>query len=198
MTLDTKSLILDLYAIHAFQFNSFTLKSGIQSPIYIDLRLIISYPHLLKKMSAALHTLVSPLSFNHLCGVPYAAIPIATALALAGDYPMVFCRKEAKDYGMKKLVEGKFEKGQTCLLVEDVITSGASILETVHSLRSEGLIVNDVVVMLDREQGGKENLKKQGIALHALLNIFTVLQVLLEEKKITQEAVDNVTTFLKT
>ncbi len=198
MTPEIKSLILDLYAIEAIKFGSFTLKSGIQSPIYIDLRLVISYPPLMKKLSAALEKLIAPLSFDVLCGVPYAALPMTTALSLEGNHPMIMCRKETKDYGTKKLIEGKFEKGQTCLLIEDVVTSGASIMETAASLRKQDLEINDAIVMLDREQGGKQKLKENSIELHALMSIFDLLKVLSDEKKISEETVKKVNDFLKT
>jgi uridine monophosphate synthetase len=191
-----KSLILDLYAIGAIQFGSFTLKSGVESPIYIDLRLLISYPSLMVTFSAALGKLLAPLSFDLLCGVPYAAIPITTALSLGGHYPMIMCRRETKGYGTKKLIEGKFEAGQTCLLVEDVVTSGRSLLETADVLRKQDLILRDAIVMVDRRQGGGVKLKENGIALHALLDIFDLLEVLLGEKKISEETSKGVKDFL--
>jgi uridine monophosphate synthetase len=196
MTSETKSLILDLYAIESIKFGCFTLKSGLQSPIYIDLRLIISYPSLMKKFSAALDKLIAPLSFDILCGIPYAALPITTALSLEGNHPMIMCRKETKDHGTKKLIEGKFEKGQTCLLIEDVVTSGASIMQTAAALRKMDLEINDAIVLLDREQGGKEKLKENNIKLHPLLSVFDLLQVLFHEKEITEETFQSVDTFL--
>lgn len=196
MTPETKSLILDLYAIEAIKFGSFTLKSGLESPIYIDLRLIISYPQLMKKFSAALNKLIAPLSFDILCGIPYAALPITTALSLEGNHPMIMCRKETKDYGTKKLIEGKFEKGQTCLLIEDVITSGASIMETTAALRKQDLEINDAIVLLDREQGGKEKLKENSIELRPLISVFDLLKVLFYDKKISEETFKKVNEFL--
>src|SRR5262249_23381806 len=191
-----KSLILDLYAIQAIQFDSFTLKNGLKSPIYIDLRLLISYPSLMKVMTDALSKLIAPLSFNLLCGVPYAAIPIATALSLQGQHPMVMCRKEAKGYGTKKQVEGKFEAGQTCLLIEDVVTFGKSILETATLLREQDLIVNDAVTIVDRCQGGGAQLKEHNITLHTLLRSFDILDVLLSEQKISANIFKKVRDFL--
>jgi uridine monophosphate synthetase len=197
MTPEIKSLILDLHSIQSVKFGSFTLKSGILSPIYLDLRVIISYPALLKKISNALGQLMEPLSFDLICGVPYTALPIATVLSLDQNIPMVMRRKEAKDYGTKKLIEGKFEKGQTCLIIEDVVTSAASILETVTPLRAEGLEIKDAVVVLNREQGGKERLKENGIELHSLIGIFDLLKVLLDEKRVSEETFQEVNEFLR-
>jgi uridine monophosphate synthetase len=197
MTPETKSLILDLFAIQAVKFGTFTLKSGIQSPIYFDLRVVISYPVILKNISNALGKLMAPLPCDLICGVPYTALPIATAISLERSIPMVMRRKEAKDYGTKKLIEGKFEKGQTCLIIEDVVTSGASILETAAPLKAEGLEIEDAVVVLNREQGGKERLKENGIELHSLISVFTLLKVLFHEKKIPETTFREVNEFLE-
>ncbi len=196
VTPEIKNLILELYTIEAIQFGNFTLKSGLQSPIYIDLRLIISYPFLLKKLSICLNHLVSKFPFDMICGIPYAALPITTALSLEGDYPMIMCRKEIKDYGTKKIIEGKFEKGQTCLLLEDVVTFGTSILETASILRKQDLEIKDAIVILDREQGGKEKLKEHHITLHALISVFDLLKVLFHEKKISEQIFKQVNDFL--
>jgi uridine monophosphate synthetase len=196
MSPEIKSLILDLYAIQAIKFGTFTLKSGIQSPIYLDLRVIISYPAVLKKITSALDKLVAPLVFDLLCVVPYTALPIATALSLERDIPMVMRRKEAKDYGTKKIIEGVFHKGQTCLIIEDVITSGTSILETVAPLQAEGIEVEDAIVVLNREQGGQERLQEKGIHLHSLISIFDLLKVLFYEKRISENQFRDVNQFL--
>jgi uridine monophosphate synthetase len=176
-----RDCILKLYDIGAIKFGSFKLKSGITSPIYIDLRLLVSYPHLLQQIADELWTLQEGLEYDLLCGVPYTALPLATALSLSHGKSMVMRRKEAKTYGTKKPLEGVYKAGQRCLIVEDLITSGASILETVDVLEKEGLQVTDAILVLDREQGAVENLRNRGINVHALFTMSEVVDSLREQ-----------------
>lgn len=171
-----EELIIELYNIGAIKFGEFTLKSGITSPIYIDLRLIVSHPKVLWAVSEAMWKRIEKLPKDVICGVPYTALPIATALSLKHHIPMVMRRKEAKSYGTKKLIEGVFHEGQTCLVIEDLITSGKSIFETLDPLEEVGLKVQDIVVLIDREQGGRKVLESKGYHLHS---VFSLTQMLL-------------------
>ncbi|MDR2539633.1 MAG: orotate phosphoribosyltransferase [Chlamydiales bacterium] len=195
--LQTKKMILDLFSIGSIQFGSFILKSGITSPIYIDLRRMISFPKLVKEIRDALWQLASALEFSLICGVPYTALPIATAISLEYNVPMLMRRKEVKEYGTKSSIEGLFNKKQFCLIVEDVITTGQSILETVVPLKNRGIVVKDICVVLNREQSGIKALQKNGLFVHSLLSIYEVLEVLYEEKKIEEHVFQKVTCFLK-
>jgi len=192
-----RSLIHKLFELGAVKFGTFTLKSGIVSPIYIDLRLTISNPRLLVLIGEAMREAVRNNAFDLICGVPYTALPFATAISIQHSVPMILCRKEKKEYGTGRRVEGIFSPGQKCLIVEDVITSGQSIFETIGPLQQEGLVVEDVVVLVDREQGGKKFIESKGYRVHPICTITTIINELLKEKKINEEVADSVRTFIK-
>ena len=121
---------------------------------------------------------------------------MATLISVEAGMPMVVRRKEAKDYGTKKMLEGVWKEGQGCLVVEDVVTTGSSVLETAALLREHGMIVTDCVVLLDREQGAVSALSNNGVAVHAVLKVSTVLEVLVKHNRISGEMADSVRAFL--
>ncbi len=170
-----KKLIDDLYLIRALKFGEFKLKSGALSPFYVDLRVIISHPPILRAIAQHILDLIAPLTFQRIAGIPYAGLPIATAVSLAGNLPMIYARKEAKDYGTKRVIEGAFAAGETVVLIDDVITDGASKFEAAEPLAQAGLVVKDFAIFLDREQGGADRLRDRGYTLHSALRISAVL-----------------------
>lgn len=177
--MNKSEIICKLYEIEAIKLGSFTLKSGITSPIYIDMRQIIGYPKLLQAISEVIWEQAKQLSFDLLCGVPYNALPIATCLSLQHDKPMLIVRKEAKAYGTKKMVEGCYQAGQTCLIIEDVVTTGSSILTVVEELKTVGLQTPYVAAFLDRGAEARATLKQAGCEFFnvtTLTEIITTLQ----------------------
>ncbi|CAG0905133.1 unnamed protein product [Cyprideis torosa] len=191
-----EEFLLRAFPLGIIQFGRFTLKSGLESPFYVDLRSLASSPELLKTLSNRLLEKLGDVGFDLICGVPYAALPMATTMSLESGVPLIIKRKENKGYGTKKILEGIYKQGQKCLLVDDVITSGLSLMETLWEIEKEGLVVKDICVVLDRAQGGVENLKEKGYNVHSLFNIHEVLDILLKHGHLDQEKADEVRDFV--
>jgi uridine monophosphate synthetase len=185
-----------LLSAGCIKFGEFTLKSGLKSPIYIDLRQIIAYPKLLAQIAEAYLPILQRLSFSRLAGLPYAAIPIATAISLAGNYPMIYPRKEVKTYGTKAEIEGEYHTGETVVVIDDLATTGGSKFEAIEKLTGAGLVVKDVVVLVDRQSGAKESLAQAGYSLHAVLTIHEMLDYLETNGKVDKDKIEATRKFL--
>ena len=190
------SLADELLKAGCIKFGSFTLKSGLQSPIYIDLRRIISYPRLLEKIGAAYLPLLKQLTFDRIAGLPYAAIPIATAVSLQGNHPMIYPRKEVKTYGTKAEIEGEYHPGETVVVIDDLATTGGSKFEAIEKLTGVGLVVKDIVVLVDRQSGAKESLAQAGYVMHAVLTISQLLDYWEEMGKVGEDKIEETRKFL--
>jgi uridine monophosphate synthetase len=177
-------LIDDLSAMQSLRFGEFKLKSGALSPFYVDLRVIISRPSVLRQVAGRLLPLVAQLPCQHVAGIPYAGLPIATAVSLAGNIPLLYARKEIKDYGTRRTIEGRYGAGDRVVLIDDVITDGASKFEAAAPFEAAGLTVRDFVILLDREQGGADRLRERGYTLHSALRITDVLAYLREQGRL--------------
>lgn len=184
-------LCRELIKINAIKFGQFKLKSGMIAPIYFDFRHIISYPSIMKMVAEEMWELVKDKyekkEFTHICGVPFTALPIASSISILKNVPMLMKRKEAKTYGTGALVEGIYTRETKCLIIEDVITTGLSVYETAKALNDLNIKTNDVIVLLDRKQGGLINLEKSGIRVHKLMDIQVFLTKALSMKLITNE-----------
>lgn len=192
-----EELVIRLFEAGCVKFGSFTLASGKTSPIYIDLRRLVSFPDLFSKVASAYAEASKSLSFELVSGVPYAALPISAVAALKLGKGLIYPRKEPKTHGTGQAIEGVFTPGQVALLYEDVITSGGSILTAAATLREVGLIIRDVVVLVERSQGGRESLQADGINLHAILNLDEIMTVLRENALIDAEMFAQVKHYLE-
>jgi uridine monophosphate synthetase len=191
--MEKEYIILSLYYIGAIKFGNFILKSRVESPFYIDLRLIISYPKLLNNISKLIYKEIKNLHFDNICGVPYTALPIATTISSNNNIKMIIRRKEKKQYGTKKIIEGVYKENETCLIIEDIITTGSSIIETKNELNNVGLNVNDAIVLINRSN----NINNIGnINIHSIFTINEIFNFLLKEKKITLQQFNSCINFL--
>ena len=163
-----KTLADGLLEAGCVKFGEFTLKSGAKSPIYIDLRRLVAFPELLKQAATAYAEIIQGLEFDQLAALPYAAMPIGTAISLHGGWGMIYPRKEVKEYGTKVQVEGVFKAGQRIVVIDDLISSGGSKLEGIEKLNAVDLKVQDIVVLIDRQSGGIDFMAEHGYTLHSV------------------------------
>jgi uridine monophosphate synthetase len=198
ITNDELSALADgLLSAGCIKFGEFILKSGLKSPIYIDLRRIITYPKLLQQIAEAYLPILRSLSFDRIAGLPYAAIPIATAVSLQGNYPMIYPRKEVKTYGTKAEIEGDFNAGETALVIDDLATTGGSKFEAIEKLTAVGLKVKDIVVLVDRQSGAKESLEQAGYFMHSVLTITQLLDYYESTGKVEKDKIEETRKFLE-
>ncbi|MEM2465976.1 MAG: orotate phosphoribosyltransferase [Candidatus Bathyarchaeia archaeon] len=180
-----------LNRIGALQFGTFKLTSGKISPYYIDLRIVPSFPDAFQRICNLYTNFVKEKigveNFERVAGIPVAGIPFASLVAYNLRKPFLYIRKGVRLHGRQRRVEGILTPGDRVLLVDDLITTGLSLRRAAKAIAAEGGIVNDVVVLVNREEGGEEKLKKSGIRLHALLNISQVAKMLYETGAINEE-----------
>ena len=198
-----RRLVVGLMDIGSIKFGAFRLKlhdknpNAPLSPIYVDLRLVRSAPSLLRETSALLGRQVLALNPDFVADVPTAATPIVGVIAAMFDLPMITPRPTRKEHGVAAQVEGNIRPGARVVLVDDLITRADSKLEAVALLRDRGMIVDDVVVLVDREQGGAAHLAEHGCRLHAAITLRRILEVLVEESRLPSAKRDEVILYLE-
>jgi len=187
-----------LYQAGCLQFGDFVLHSGLHSPVYVDLRRLASYPGVLREVALAYARLLQPLTFDRIAAVPYAAMPIGTAISLLTGHPMIYPRREVKQYGARRRIEGVYASGERVVLVDDLISTGGSKLEAMEPLREAGLVCQDVAVLIDREQGGAQDLARHGCRLHAVLTLREIVGALEAKGLVSRSDAERVRDYLGT
>ncbi len=203
MTIETKKVEMAkiLTNIDALKFGLFKLTSGKVSPYYVDLRVIPSFPDAFRDISEFLaETITKQIglkNFDRIAGVPVAGIPFASQVAYNLKKPFLYVRKGFKMHGRERRVEGILVSGNRVLLVDDLVTTGLSLKEAAEAVRVEGGVVTDAVTFLDREEGGKVILEKNGVKLHTLLRISEIADTLFEMGSIDEESLKTIKKQLK-
>ena len=185
-----------LFEKKIIRFGDFTLASGNKSPYYIDLRLVPSYPHEYRKMIKGLQNLIAEdigfENFHSLVSVPTGGLMVAASLATEIVKPLIYVRKQAKEHGTSKAVEGVTCHDMKLLMIEDVVTSGGSIINAIKSIKEEKMVIVDAYAVVDRMEGATQALQDEGVKLHSLLTINDITQILFEQKLISEDVLKQV------
>ena len=178
------------------KFGDFTLASGKKSSYYVDLRLVPSYPHQFRTMIKYLQNNITESvglsSFDSLVSVPTGGLVIASALAIETVKPLIYVRSKPKDYGTSKSVEGQIHEGMKVVMIDDVATTGGSVVNAIKSLKEANIAIEDVYVIVNRMEGADEALKELGVKLHSITNIIQITQALHEQKFVDGDILEKV------
>jgi len=178
------------------RFGDFTLASGKKSSYYVDLRLIPSYPHQFRKMVKFLQNeIIKDIGldkFDSLVSVPTGGLVIASALAIETVKPLIYVRSKPKDYGTSKSVEGKIWEGMKVVMIDDVATTGGSIVNGIKSLKEAKIKVDDAYVIVNRMEGADEALEEEGVTMHSITNVMQITKSLYEQNLVDEDVLHKV------
>ena len=180
----------------ALKFGDFTLSSGKSSSYYVDLRLVSSFPHQFRKMVKKLQELISEEigfdNFDCLASVPTGGLVIASALAMETVKPLIYVRTKPKEHGTTKSIEGVIHKGMKVLMIDDVATSGSSMIDSIKQLKDAGIVVKDACVILNRLEGAEKALGLEGIKMHQLTDIIEITKSLHEANLVNNQILEKI------
>ncbi len=178
------------------KFGDFTLASGKKSSYYVDLRLVPSYPHEFRKMVKYLENeIIQDIGldkFDSIVSVPTGGLVIASALAIEAVKPLIYVRSKPKDYGTSKSVEGKINEGMKVVMIDDVATTGGSVVNAIKSLKEVNVIIKDAYVIVNRMEGANEALSELGVQMHSVLDILQITKILYDQNLIQQDILEKV------
>jgi orotate phosphoribosyltransferase len=196
-----KYISLNLIRNNALKIGDYILHSGKKSPYYVDLRQTISDPISMDWISNSLARIIineiGESKTDKILGVPTAGVPFATIISQKLAKPMLYYRRERKEHGVRKKIEGDMQRNERIIMVDDLITTGQSVIDAVNAARDQGGVVNELVVLLDREQGGKENLRAKNIEPHVLFNISEAFEWMREVELIDEEHYNVITEYME-
>jgi len=191
-----KEFAIFLHQNDIIKFGDFTLASGKKSSYYIDLRLVASFPHIFRKMIKNLQKLVSEKTgldnFDSLVSVPTGGLVIGSALAIETVKPLIYVRDKPKDYGTTKSIEGKIFSGMKVALIDDVITTGNSVINGIKQLKDAGLSISDVYVIINRLEGANNTLELEEVNLYQLTDVLEITTILFQEKLVSKEILNEI------
>jgi len=180
----------------AIKFGDFTLTSGKKSSYYVDLRIVPSFPHQFRKMVKRLQSNISEKigldNFDYLVSVPTSGLVIASALAIETVKPLIYVRNKPKDYGTSKSIEGSFEQGKKALMIDDVATTGGSVVNAIKLLKEAGIVISDAFVIINRMEGASEALEAEGVKIYNLTDILEITNSLYDQNLISNDVLENV------
>jgi len=178
------------------RFGDFTLSSGKKSSYYVDLRLVPSYPHQFRKMVKFLQNeIIKDIGldkFDSIVSVPTGGLVIASALAIETVKPLIYVRNKPKDYGTSKSVEGKIWEGMKVVMIDDVATTGGSVVNGIKSLKEVKIKVDDAYVIVNRMEGADEALKEEGVTMHSITNVMQITKSLFEQNLVGEDVLHKV------
>ena len=185
-----------LYKNDVIKFGNFTLASGKDSSYYIDLRLVPSFPHQFRKMIKNLQNLIIEKigldDFDSLASVPTGGLVVTSALAIEIVKPLIYVRSKPKEHGTTKSIEGKISTGMKVVMIDDVMTTGTSVLNGIRQLKEAELSISDLYVIINRLEGADKVLADEGIRIHQLTDILEITNILFKEKLVSEEMLEKI------